>query len=80
MSEYFTRKNTKEFGPAPNGDIEWMIVQSPFYSTDITECAIVKAKTAYLALEIASTLINNLDKQACKCYPNPKLIFQGDKK
>lgn len=76
MSDYFTRKNKIEFGPGPTKEIEWIVLQNPKLIEGTTQCAIVKAKTAYLAWEKAASIIDNFDKQCCQCFPNPKILFE----
>lgn len=79
MSDYFTRHNTIEVGPGPVNEIEWMVIQKPSENLGITECAVVKARTAYLAWEKAARIIPNFCKQSCYCFPNPTLRFEEKK-
>lgn len=80
MSDYFKRMNTKEVGPGPTEEIEWLIVQKNTEGLEVTNCVVVKAKLAYVAWEKAASMIENFDKQTCYCFPNPKLIIEGAKK
>lgn len=80
MSDYFTKKNEgREFGPAPSEAIEWLIVQNSHDVNGVTECAVVRAKTAFLAWEEASKVIRNFNKQSCQCFPKPRLIIVGER-
>lgn len=81
MSDYFKKMNDgREFGVAHNGEIEWLIVQKEPDTTGVSQCAVVKASTAYQAWELAAALIKDFRKQDCLSFPNPKLIFQEKKK
>lgn len=75
MSNYFSNKNDKEFGPGPSQEQEWLIVQNPHDINGVTQCAVVRGKTAFVAWEEAEKLIPNFSKQHCQCFPNPVLRF-----
>lgn len=79
MSDYFTKQNTKEFGPGPDKEIEWLIIQDPKCWQGISQCAVVKAKHFHQAWEKAEKLIPNFRKQDCICFPNPHLHFEVNK-
>lgn len=70
---YFTNKNTKEVGPGPDKEIDWLIVEE-YEGLDVTRCLVVKAKTAYVAMCRADRLIEGLNKNVCKLYQNPKIF------
>lgn len=71
MSNYFTKNNTIEVGPGPTEAIEWLIVQDSKNINGVTQCAVVKAQTAFFALQEAEKLIPEFKKQDCVCYPSP---------
>ena len=79
MSDFFTKQNKTEHGPGPTEEIEWLVVQEPKDINGITQCATVRAKTAYFALREAEKLIENINKQDCICFPNPSLRIKGVK-
>lgn len=72
MSDYFTRQNTKEVGPGPTEDIEWLVVSVP-EGLEETKCAIVMAKLAYVAIQKAAGVIEGLETQTCLVFPSPKI-------
>jgi hypothetical protein len=80
MSEYFKNKNDgREFGPGPLDTIEWLIIQDPGDIDGVSQCVVLRAKTAYLAWEEASKYIQGFNKQSCQCFPRPKLVIVGEK-
>lgn len=74
---YFTNKNTSEVGPGPTNEIEWLIVENLNDINGVTRCAVVRARTAYFAMNKAESIINDMQRQKCTCYPSPVLKFEG---
>ena len=77
MSDYFTKQNTKEVGPGPETEIEWLLVEE-YKDLPTTRCLVVTAKTAYQAMCKADRLIQGLNKNVCKLYQNPKIFKEKE--
>lgn len=76
VSNYFSKQNTSEFGPGPQKEIEWLVVEESDDINGITRCVVVKAKTYYFAVCAAETVVQDLNRQKVKVYPNPLLKYK----
>lgn len=72
MSDYFTKQNKAEYGPAPAGTA-WLIVDQ---SEPVTKVCYVVAKSAFLARQEAAKTIHNLSNSAV-LYPNVILYVRN---
>lgn len=79
MSEYFTKKNTKEFGPAPIKDTLYLVVEDSTVTgnNEETRHCFVFAKTGFDARNQARVLIPDFKDTAFLCFPNP-VRYNGD--
>ena len=68
MSDYFVKKNTKEFGPMPVGEVLYMVVEE---NEGRVRMCYVNAKGAFAARNEARKVIPELVDSRCLFFPNP---------